>query len=79
MLRKIAHYWYSDGHEIVVVVGDRKIYLVDPQTDLHPFSVATGTRDPHPDYGTENLDYDYATLGLYYEYEMRGTGWSGDC
>ncbi|WP_374335325.1 hypothetical protein [Methyloversatilis sp.] len=78
-MRKIAHYWYSDGNEIAVFVEKRNIFVVDPKTGYDPMCVDTGTRDPYPYNGTPHANDDYFTLGLYYGYEMKDTGWDGDC
>lgn len=80
-MRKLAHYYYSDGNEIAVFVQNRKIYIRDPKTAhcLYPASPITGDRTPHPGEGTEMADWDYETLGLYYDFAMAGVGWDGDC
>lgn len=71
---KIAHYFYSDGNELVVFAHEDKLYLRD-KDGHYPFDPVHKRRMPNPGEGTEFLDYDYASLGLYYHYEMDGTAW----
>lgn len=75
---KIAHYWYSDGNELVIFVTNRGYYIRDGKTGEWPFNPVYGAPHPYPGDGTD-IDTAYETLGLYYGYEMAGTGWSGDC
>lgn len=77
-MRKIAHYFYSDGNEIQVFASKRKYYYRDGNGEI-PVCPGRRIRYPHPDEGIEATDSSYEALGLYYGYEMRDTGWSGDC
>ena len=77
--RKLAHYWYSDGNEIVIFAHKRRYFIRDGRTGEYPFDPTYGRTHPHPDEGESPSDSSYDALGLYYGYEMRDTGWSGDC
>lgn len=76
--RKIAHYFYSDGNELVVFAHDRNLFLRD-KDGHYPFDPIYKSRQPNPAEGTDCMDNSYEALGLYYGYEMAETGWSGDC
>lgn len=68
--KKVAHYWYSDGNQLVVFVKERQFYIRDGRTGHHPVCPVRGIRFPYPGDGTEIADWSYETLGLYYDYEM---------
>lgn len=73
-MRKLAHYYYSCGHELQIFAEKRKIVTLD-ESGKHPFSPVTGKRTPVPHSG----DWSYESLGLYFGYGMLDTGWDGDC
>lgn len=77
--RKIAHYFYSDGNELVVFAHKRLNFIRDGKTGEYPHDPIYRVPHKHPDEGREAADLSYETLGLYYGFEMKDTGWSGDC
>ena len=78
MKRKIAHYFYDDGVELVVWAERRDIAIREPDGQ-YPVDPSYKRRHPHPIEKGDADDYSYVTLGLYYGYGMSETGWSGDC
>lgn len=77
--RKVAHYWYSDGNELVIFAHQRRLFVRDGKTGEHPISPVLGDNRPHPSDGTPWLDNTYDGLGLYYGFAMADIGWDGDC
>jgi hypothetical protein len=83
-VRHIATYRYGKRGEIVVnVYALRRGYYLRDAAGKHPMfhagGILVGTREPHPNDGTEDMDISYETVGLFYGYPMPDTGWSGDC
>ena len=79
MWRKAAHYFYSDGNEIVIHVQNRAVQIRHPDGSF-PFDPACGKCCAHPDEKDRDaLVLSYEEVGLYYGYQMAGTGWDGDC
>lgn len=76
-MRKVAHYFYGCGHELVVSMEKRICYIHD-QHGNHPYNPVYKMPHPHPSTGEEDLP-SFEELGLFYEYDMSDTGWSGDC
>ena len=77
--RKIAHYYFSDGHELVLYVRARRLAIREPDGRF-PVCPERHECGPHP--AEEEFDASipaYDELGLYYNYAMAGTGWDGDC
>ncbi|RQR65359.1 hypothetical protein DIE18_02425 [Burkholderia sp. Bp9125] len=78
--RKVAHYFFSDGNEIVIYVEKRKVRIREVNGDL-PVCPDRKGRYPHPNEedGVNGSIPSFEEVGLYYGYEMADTGWSGDC
>lgn len=77
--RKLAHYWYDGGKEIIVYAKDRNIFVRDQHGEMVVYLDASGRKMMDPFEGTEMGDFSYETLGLFFGYGMSETGWSGDC
>lgn len=84
-MRKVAHYFYDGGKELVVFVENRVVTIQDQHGQdpicpirrvRYPYPGSAGDPDGADQFGVE---LDYETLGLYYNYGMSGTGWDGDC
>jgi hypothetical protein len=78
--RKIAHYYYSDGHELIIYVLKRKVMIREPDGSF-PVCPDQHIRCPHPNEedGRDGAIPTFEEAGLFYGYEMADTGWSGDC
>lgn len=76
--RKVAHYWYGGGQELVVFFHKRHGFVRDGKTGEFPVCPERGVPYRYPGEGPFG-DFSFETLGLYYGYEMPDTGWDGDC
>lgn len=76
-MRKVAHYFYGCGHELVVYM-DKRLCTIRDQHGDHPYDPVYGRPNPNPNNDEEQLPT-FEELGLYYQYDMPDTGWSGDC
>jgi hypothetical protein len=76
-MRKVAHYFYDHGRQVVICMENRRCQITDQVGDF-PSSPKSGLSGPHPSEGCEDLP-SYEEIGLYYGYGMSETGWSGDC
>jgi hypothetical protein len=78
--RKIAHYYYSDGNELIIYVLKRKVMIREPDGRF-PVCPDQHIRCPHPNEedGLDGAIPTFEEAGLFYGYEMADTGWSGDC
>ena len=78
--RKVAHYFFSDGNEILVYAHARRVRLRTRDGEF-PVCPERGVRWPHPceEDGVDAVIPAYDEVGLFYGYEMSETGWDGDC
>ena len=73
--RKVAHYYYSGGKELVIHAKNAAYRIRQPDGSF-PESPVTGEKSPHPyESGEFRSVPEYGELGLYYGYKMDDTEW----
>ncbi|MCY1376819.1 hypothetical protein D9M68_950450 [compost metagenome] len=78
-MRKVAHYFYGGGEEVVISCHERQVHIRDQHGNLL-LDPCHKKLHPHPaEQEADGGIPSYDEIGLYYGYAMPDTGWDGDC